>query len=159
MRAIEEAIEAIRSIDLQALHYEVKVLRAIKDWAMQQLNVDYKPGDRVVIVSNGPSGVGGGWAGYSEALAPGQMGVAGEIGFNTHSGRWYVMVGLDRSWETSHNHDGMATRYWNGPAAETPPGFKPPSAFDQERNPEGRVKWFAMQLGWVRKIDVSEVTE
>ncbi|MGW2371741.1 hypothetical protein [Kitasatospora sp. NPDC001683] len=151
MTAADSALDAITAIDTHTIRAELANLRAIREWALRQLNLDYQPGDRVVITSNEPSESGGGWAHYSEALAPGQTGIAGEITYNQYRGRWSVLVGMDHAWATSEQYDGTVTRYWSGPAAETPDGYEPPSRYDQEHHPDGRVKHFAMDVTWVRK--------
>lgn len=155
MSAVEDTVAALRSLNLQALQSEVDNLRAIKDWAMTQLGVDYKPGDRVVIVSSAPSSVerGSGWYHYREALEPGQTGTAGEITFNSSRKCWQVLVGMDRAWSVSTETFRPPTRYWSGPASETPDGYVAPSKFDQERYPEGKVKWFAMKVEWVARVE------
>ncbi|MGW2398696.1 hypothetical protein ACWCYY_19300 [Kitasatospora sp. NPDC001664] len=73
------------------------MLRAINQWALDQLGASYEPGDRVVITSPRPSDGGGGWAHYAEALGIEQTRITGESTFNTHSKRWQVLVGIDRS--------------------------------------------------------------
>lgn len=155
MTALDEALDAINSINLQNLRSEIDNLRAIKAWALQQLGVDYQPGDRVVIVDDYPSSVGKGhgWYHYREALAPGQTGIAGEIFFNATHGIWQVDVGMDRTWSVSEEWNGAKIRYWNGPAAETPDGYVPPTKFDQERHPDGKVKHFFMEISRVAKAD------
>lgn len=151
MTAADSALDAITAIDTHTIRAEIENLRAIRDWALRQLNLDYQPGDRVVITSTAPSGQRGGWARYSEALAPGQTGIAREIEYNQYNGAWQVLVGMDRTWSTSKHDDGTVTRHWNGPTDETPEGFEPPSPFNQEHHPDGRVKHFAMDVSWVRK--------
>lgn len=154
MSAIEATVDALKSLNLQALKSEVDNLRAIKEWALAQLKVDYRPGDRVVITSARPSEAGGGWHHYREALAPGQTGIAGEITFNSFSNCWQVLVGLDRTWSVHERGWGDTAgliRYWNGPADETPEGYEPPRAYDQERHPDGKVKHFAMKVEWLAK--------
>lgn len=158
MTAFDDTVTALQSLDLQALRYEVETLRAIKAWAMDRLGVDYQPGDRVVIAAADPSDVASsprsGWHHYREALAPGQSGIAGEITFNSHSNRWQVLIGLDRAWSVHTDGWGDAARTrrcWRGPVDETPEGYTPPSRYDQERHPGGRVKHFAMDVSWLAK--------
>lgn len=151
MTSVDDAITAIKSFDLQAIQAEVDELRAIRTWALEQIGVDFTAGDRVVIRSSKPSKVGHGWASYREALAIGQTGIAGEPYFNQSCQRWQVLVGMDRAGSIHESHDGTVTRYWRGPADETPDGYEPPSAFDQERHPNGVVKHFALDLAWIAK--------
>lgn len=152
MTAFDSALDALKSIDMHALRSEVDNLRAIKAWAVQQLAIDYKPGDRVRIVSEDPADtkLGHGWYHYREALAPGQTGIVGEIFFNAAHGVWQVDVGMDRTWSV-HDHGGKQIRYWNGPADETPDGYVPPTDFDQERHPHGRVKHFFLLVDEVAR--------
>jgi hypothetical protein len=152
---LDEALAALAKINQQGLRAEIDNLRAIKTWALAQLGVDFKPGDRVVITSHEPSTTGGGWHHYREALAPGQTGIAGEITFNAHANRWQCLVGMDRSWSVHERQtfppaaDPIITRYWNGPADETPDGYEPPNAYDREPHPIGKIKHFAMDVRWI----------
>ena len=147
------AFEDLMAVDLGELKSEVKNLRAIKAWAIESLGVDYTTGDRVEIISPKPSESTGGWAAYSEALAVGRTGEAGEISFNCFANRWDVHLHMDRAWSTSSWGDGeRIVRYWKGPADETPQWFEPPSVFDQQRYPDGKIKIFAMPVTWLRKV-------
>lgn len=156
MSAADETVAALRSINLQALAAEVENLRAIKAWAMARLDIDYRPGDRVVIVSSAPSEAGGGWKHYREALAVGQTGIVGEIEFDAYRNRWGVLVGMDRTWSVREHGWGAGVRlvrHWNGPVDETPDGYESPSAYNQERHPGGRVKHFYMDVEWLAKAE------
>lgn len=143
-------LEELVKLDLTSLKHEVEKLRAIEKWALSNLGIDYKTGDRVAIVDARPSQSTNGWKVYAEALAVGQTGIAGRIEFNEFRDRWDVMVGMDRCWSTSV-HDWRkppaTVRYWCGPADETPDGFERPSYYP----PEGKIKWFAMPVAWVAK--------
>lgn len=153
MTTVEEAVTALRSIDLQSLQSEVDNLRAIKTWAMNRLGVDYQPGDRVTIISPEPSEIGGGWEHYREALAPGQTGIAGSITFNQFSKRWQVLVGMDRAWSIHAEGwgDGARTvRHWRGVASEAPAGYELYDKWEQ-RYPNGQVKHFSMAVEWLAK--------
>lgn len=145
------AFEDLMAVDLGELKSEVTTLRAIKAWAVNSLSVDYTTGDRIEIVSPAPSGSSGGWAPYAEALEVGRTGEAGEISFNCFANRWEVLLCMDRAWSVSHWSDGVR-RYWKGPASETPDGFEPPTMFDQEHYPDGKIKIFAMPVTWLRKV-------
>lgn len=151
MSALTQQLEHLSTLDVIGLKSEVENLRAIKEWALRSLGIDYETGDRVQIVSPEPSSRGGGWACYSEALSQGQSGVAGAISFNQFSGHWYVLVGLDRGWSTSTRGYGATLRterYWWGPADQMPEGYER-YAFDP---PEGKVKYFALRVDWVAKV-------
>lgn len=155
MPAFDDALAALEGIDLQELRAEVGNLRAVKEWALDQIAVDFQPGDRVVITSPEPSKTGGGWDHYREALAPGQTGIAGEITFNAYAKRWQCTVGMDRTWSVHPavlhgSRDGLI-RHWNGPVRELPEGFEPQPAFHQERYPDGKVKHFGMDVRWLAK--------
>lgn len=134
--------------DLQETRDEVNKLRSIRDWAVRSLDLDYKPGDRIEIMSPRPSQSQHGWACYHEALAPGRVGIAGEIEFNPYSdagrGRWHVLVKMDRCWSTHENDAGVVTRYWSGPADELPEGWTPSSSMNRTKN-------FSMPVDWVRR--------
>jgi len=156
--AFDDTLAALEGISLQRLRAEVYNLRAIKAWALDQLAVDFKPGDRVTITSPKPSETGGGWSHYREALAPGRTGSAGEITFNEHANRWQCLVGMDRTWsvhcEERYGAPDTYTRYWFGPVGETPDGHEPPSGYDQERHPEGQIKYFAMDVAWLASTPI-----
>jgi len=146
-------IDTLVALDMRALKHELDNLRAIRDWAIANLGLDYTAGDRVVIDSVKPSRVGGGWTAYAEALVIGQTGVAGEIKFNAARWTWQVTVTMDRAWATSRLHsDGKVTRFWCGPVGEIPEGYEPPSRYDQEHYPDGRGKNFMMDVTWVRRV-------
>jgi hypothetical protein len=151
----DDLLALLTPSNVQRICSDLERLRAIEQWALDSLRLDHKPGDRVVITSPEPSNVGEGWHQYREALAPGQTGIAQEIRFNRYCNCWQVLVGLDRSWSV-HTESDRTTRYWNGPASETPDGHTPPSAFDQEHHPNGRTKHFAMNVRWVRKADTGK---
>lgn len=160
MSALDDLLKAFRDLRGQPLNdvlYEIEKLKAIKKWAIKQLGLDYAPGDRVQIVDPPSIRRDSGWWRYREALAAGQTGIAGEVWFSTDSGRWYVDLSMDRTWSVSEE-DGYAgqpvkvTRYWNGPASETPEGYRPPSKFDQERHPGGKIKIFMMRADRLSKV-------
>lgn len=152
MSGLDDLLKALETLPGDVdLRYELRTLRAIRAWAIEQLGLDYEPGDRVVICSPEPSTRGGGWTHYSEALAIGQTGIATKIEFSLSSNAWYVTVGMDRAWSVSDNGE-KVTRHWRGPADLTPEGFEPPSEFDQEYYPNGQVKHFYMKTAWVKKF-------
>jgi hypothetical protein len=140
-------LDELVSLDLRELKAEVKKLRDIEAWALANLGVDYTVGDRIEIVNEKPSRSQDGWKAYAEALAVGQVGVAGDIHFNGYAKSWYVLVLMDRSWSTHEDWKGNVTRCWRGPADEAPKGFTVPPYYP----PEGKTKAFAMPVSWVRK--------
>lgn len=152
---IDQLVTALEATNMQQLRAEMANLRAVKAWALAQLDIDFHVGDRVVITSPEPSQVGGGWHHYREALAVGQTGIAGEITFNEARGIWQCLVGMDRTWSVHEREtwpppaSPVVTRYWNGPADETPEGFEPPRAYDREHHPNGKIKRFAMNVAWL----------
>lgn len=148
----------LRGQPLQDVLHEIETLKAIKVWAVGQLGLDYVPGDRVRIVQPPAITKDSGWWRYREALAEGRTGLAGEIYFSRVNRMWYVDLSMDRTWSVSEE-DGWGgrpvkvTRYWNGPADETPEGYRPPSKFDQERHPEGKIKIFMMRADRLAKAE------
>lgn len=165
MSAIDDAFGALTDINLQEIRSEVTNLRAIKAWSLKQLGMDFEIGDRVQIIDDQPSSVGreSGWYSYREALAVGQTGIAEEVFFNASHGIWQIDVAMDRTWSvhdrdvfTGRGYEKVYTRYWNGPASETPEGFDAPSKFDQEKWPHGKVKHFFLNVRWLAKAPASE---
>lgn len=146
-------IDAFKGQPIRSALYEIEKLREIRDWAIKSLGLDYQPGDRVQIVTPPDIGKNSGWRGYEEVLAAGRTGTAGEIHFVRD--QWYCDLHVDRGWSCSERQvpdtlipgrwNTVTDRYWWGPADETPPGMKPPSRFDQDRHPEGRVKIFMLR--------------
>lgn len=154
--ALQDTLTALEALNLQNLRSELDTLEAIRDWAMDQIGVDYKVGDRVTITDAAPSEVDrtNGWYAYREALAPGQGGTVADIIFNRHSKQWVTCVAMDRTWSVHEHGYGLGAktiRYWNGPASETPDGYEPPSKYNQERHPDGKVKHFYMRATYLAK--------
>lgn len=138
--------------DLSRTRTELRQLLEIRDWAVRSLGLDYQINDRVVICSEEPAAVGAGWEAYSEALAIGREGIAREISFNSFAGKWQVLLAMDRAWSTHIERGRKTTRYWKGPASETPEGYEPPTDYDQNVHPYGKIKLFAMNVHWVKKL-------
>ncbi|MGR3875749.1 hypothetical protein ACUXZZ_45270 (plasmid) [Streptomyces graminifolii] len=156
MKTLRDTVDALSQVSIQNLRNELDDLEAIREWAMEQLDVDYRPGDRVTINAHISSlaDAASGWYAYREALAPGQEGTAGDIQYDRCRKRWYVLVGMDRTWSVHERGWGPNTtqiRFWNGPAAETPDGYEPPSQHDQEHHPDGKIKHFYMDVTWLAK--------
>ena len=150
MSGLDDLLKALQIPTGNAdLKYELETLQAIRQWAIDQLGLDYEEGDRVMIIHPRPSQVGGGWAHWSEALEIGQTGIAGELKFDKRKGEWYLIVGMDRAWSVS---DFSGKRYWHGPAHLTPEGYEPPSKHDQEHHPDGQTQWFHMDPSWIQKF-------
>lgn len=147
MSDLDGTLEHIAKIDLDGIRREVKQLCAIRDWALQQQPI--KAGDRVRIVTEFDFGKAWGWGQYREALAPGAVGTATSVDYYETNGKWYVDVVLDRLWSVS-DYAGKVERYWKGRADETPEGYVKPTAFDQERRPEGKRAIFAVPLHKLR---------
>jgi hypothetical protein len=97
MTELDKALDALTGIRIQDLRSEVDNLRAVRDWAVQQLRLDYRPGDEVVIVSDRPSSTkaGSGWYPFRMELAEGQTGIAGDVFFNASHAKWQVEVAIE----------------------------------------------------------------
>ena len=145
---LDETLAHLETLDHHKLKYEIRRLRAVYTWALERCGVDYRAGDRVVIAADCPRN--NGWAGYREALARGATATVREIEFNEYSNGWQATIVLDREWANGREE---GVRYWHGPAADTPDGMQPPSAYDQEHHPEGRKHTFSLRAEWLRKAD------
>lgn len=154
MSTAEEVIDTLLAADLASVQRELRQLRAIRDWAVQQA-ADFGPGDRVIIDGAIPIGATSGWHTYREALAHGATATVQRIGFDAHRGRWYAEVQLDREWTVNLWADGVR-RFWHGPAADTPTGMEPPSKYDQEHHPDGRRHVFMLNVHWLRSAEQPE---
>jgi hypothetical protein len=128
--------------------YEIDNMRAIREWALDSLDLGYGPGDKVEFVK--APNTDNGWSTYREALVVGATATVTEIGFNGHWKYWYADIVLDREWATGSGGYGP---WWNGPADETPDGMEPPSAYDQEHHPGGRKHTFSMPVKYLRRAD------
>lgn len=155
MSNLDDFLAVLDSTRPHELRAELKTLQGIRSWAIEQLGLDYEVGDRVTIVNPRPSQTMGGWTHYREALAVGQTGIVARFGFDVHKKEWYIIVDLDRSWSLSEGPQGEK-RYWNGPAHLTPEGFEPPSRYDREHYPEGKIKSFYMNPYWVTRYEPGE---
>lgn len=147
-----DLIAWLDKLDIQDLRYELKKLQALREWAHGQAGIDYGEGDKVcidddyVVSSRNKDGSPNGWWHYRECLAGGALGTAVRIDFSPHAMAWYTDFRPDREWSVSQMH-GETVRRWHGPAAETPEGYEPPTAFDQEHYPDGRKHVFPMRAG------------
>lgn len=142
------------------LRYEINQARAIREWALAQLNVSVGDQVRIAVDLNINGQDSWGWMPSKEALAKGATATVVSIDFNQYcndgAGAWQAGIRLDREWSTgSTRRDGSVTRYWCGPAAETPEGYEPPSPYDQEKYPQGRRHTFAMQVHKLERVAAS----
>jgi hypothetical protein len=160
--AVGELLECLGAIDLQALRYELEKLRAAREWAFRQAGIDYEEGGKVRlrddyrVSAQNRDGSPNGWWPYRECLTGGATGTAVRIDFSPHHMAWFTDFRPDREWSVSERGGGEAVRYWHGPAAETPASYEPPTAFDQERYPEGRRHVFGMLAAdLAREADLS----
>lgn len=150
-------LATLRSINLQGVDWELRKLLAIREWAVEQIGIDYKVGDQVRIVSEQPSHTGGGWAAYSECLHLGATGTVTELDFSLGSddrpGRWIATFMPDRQWSYADawTKGGEPRRYWHGPVDETPEGYEPPGTFDQRVYPEGHRHTFMFRADWLTR--------
>lgn len=162
---LDEVLEMLcRLSNTSTFRYEVEKLRAIRSWAIEQLDVDYVAGDRVVIKDDYfvpktfADGTAHGWWGYRECLVPGAIAIVEKIDFNDYHKYWYANIILDQEWSISEfpwdaaKYPDGVKRYWKGPLAETPTGFEPPSLYDQEQYPEGRKHTWAFEAQDLSKV-------
>lgn len=161
MSAVEQLLDNIAAVDQSGIRWELKKLRAIREWALGHLGVDFVAGDRIAIADDFASRLAPdhGWYHYREALAEGATGTAIDIDFGPpvgdRPGRWYALVRLDREWSVSEWGTGLR-RWWHGPIAETPPGYEPPSDYDQQKWPDGRKHTFLINVEHLRKERLPE---
>lgn len=147
LERLQDAMTALRRVDTGSLAWEIERLGREAQWAREQLPV--QAGDRVTIAEQVPTN--NGWASHREALAVGATGVARRVYLSSTSSVWRADFVPDRCWSEL---DG--TRYWHGAADETPDGHNPPSAYDQERYPEGRGHVFSFPLEWLGRISATD---
>jgi hypothetical protein len=151
-----DLIAWLDKLNIQDLQWELKKLRALREWALEQAGIDYEEGAKVridddyVVSSRNKDGSPDGWWHYRECLAGGAVGTATRIDFSPHQMAWYVNFRPDREWSVDQM-DGKTVRYWHGPVADTPEGHKPPTAFDQEHYPDGRKHTFSMRAEDLRR--------
>jgi hypothetical protein len=150
MSTVDEILDMISGIDTQKLRYEIKNLRAIRDWALQRTGVDFIEGDRVVIAEDLGIKPDSGWWQYRETLAKGQTGIVKEIGFNEWHSYWYAGFFPDQEWSISSFHG--ERRHWHGPRDATPEGYDPPSDYEAKNYPEGRKHTFSINVVRLRKV-------
>jgi hypothetical protein len=151
MSGLDDLIERVDALSAGDFRYELKKLRAIRDWAYEQAGIGFKEGDRVSIrdgyaVSrlNRDNSFNGWWH-YRECLAGGALATAVTVDFSPMHQEWYADVRLDREWAVSEI-GGRDVRHWHGPAGQTPAGYERPTPFDQEHYPEGRRHTFSMRV-------------
>lgn len=152
-----DLITWLDKLDVQAFQWELKKLRALRIWAMQQAGIDYEEGGRARIVdgytvsSLNSDGSANGWWDYRECLAGGATGTVVRIDFSPHHMAWYADFRPDREWVLFEMR-GETVRNWHGPADDTPDGYAPPSAWEQEHYPDGRKHIFAMRAENLRPL-------
>lgn len=147
---VEEFFSHVEALSTQDVKWELKKLRAIRDWALQRTGIDYQIGDTVGIVR--VLNTDNGWAPYRDALAPGASATVTDIDFNTYTESWYADIILDREWSVSDYPPPDGKTYWHGKAIDTPEGYEPPSKYDQERHPEGRRHSFSVPVAFLAKV-------
>jgi hypothetical protein len=147
---LSDLIAWLDKLNIQDLQYELKKLRALREWALGQAGIDYEEGSKVrvdddyVVPSRNSDGSPNGWWHYRECLEGGALGTVVRIDFSPHQMAWYADFRPDREWSVDQM-GGETVRYWHGPAADTPEGYKPPTSFDQEHYPDGRKHTFSMR--------------
>lgn len=147
---LEDLVSWLDMLNTQDFRYELEKLRAIRRWALERAAIDYREGDKVRIDSGyavarlNKAGSESGWWHYRECLAGGALGTVTRIDFSPHHMAWYADFRPDREWSVSE-FGGKTVRHWHGPVADTPEGYEPPSAYDQENHPDGRKHTFSMR--------------
>lgn len=156
LTTVEALVDHLGRVDFQSILYQARRSQAIREWALSNLGIDYGIGDRVEIVNDFAAQLtlGHGWYGSREALHQGATALVQDIDINPRSMTWYAEIILDREWTTSGEARG-STRFWHGPAAETPAGYEAPTKYDQEHFPEGRKHTFPLPVGRLRALDVA----
>lgn len=147
-KVLLDLLTALTPAGVTALQRELQQLRAIRGWALSQA-CTFAVGDTVAI-ADGYTVKPGGWWPYREAITPGARATVLEIDFSTHHGAWYASIRLEREWSVGEYPLNRTVRYWHGPAADTPDGHEPPTAYDQEHYPEGRKHTFMLGVHWLR---------
>lgn len=144
----------------QDIAWQMKKAQAIHDWCLRDLG--FAVGDRVRIKDDLKIAQDSGWDSYRECLAVGALGEVRKIDFNQFSkvgiGAWHADIRLDREWSVSGYPVPHGTRYWHGPVADTPAGYKKPSKYDQEHYPLGDRHLFAILVENLEREPV-EITE
>lgn len=155
---LDEVLDVLSRVDHQSITHEIETLRAIKQWALDHMGIDYAVGDKVQLKASWrmpefhADGVAHGWWHFRECLVPGATAIVRDIKFNRYSlggkGSWHANVIFDRQWSVhdSHNLDGKVTRHWQGPVDDTPEGMIPPSDYDQRNSPTGRKGLFSFRV-------------
>jgi hypothetical protein len=154
---LDDLITWLGKLDIRDLRYELEKLRALREWALDRAGVDYEEGGAVRVRSGyavarlNKDGSPNGWWHYRECLAGGALGTVTRIDFSPHQMAWYAGFRPDREWSVSET-GGKTVRRWHGPVADTPEGYEPPSAFDQENYPDGRKHIFSMRAEDLRGV-------
>ena len=154
---IGDLITCLSALNFQDFQYELKKLRALREWAFERAGINYEEGDKVrlndefFVSSKNRDGSPNGWWHYRECLAGGALGTAVRIDFSPYQMAWYTDFRPDREWSVSQERNGTVRR-WHGPAADTPAGYEPPSTFDQEHYPDGRKHIFSMRAEQISKL-------
>lgn len=147
---ISDLITWLDKLNVQEFRYELRKLQAIREWALEQAGIDYEEGSKVritdghAVTGHHRDGSANGWWHYRECLAGGALGTVTGIDFSPLHKAWYAYFRPDREWAIIETR-GQMRRLWHGPAADTPEGFEPPSAYDQEHYPDGRKHVFSMR--------------
>jgi hypothetical protein len=149
--ALTKLADALTGTSMGEVQYALRRLRAVERWALSQQPV--AAGDWVRIVHEIDFSRARGWSAARECLAVGATAEVKDVYFNTHDGRWYAGIILDREWTVS-TLSGEVRRYWHGAAEETPEGFTPPSPYDQEHHPAGRKHLYAMPVSWLEPAEI-----
>lgn len=148
-KTVDDLLKFIGAVDTTSIRYQAEKLNAIRDWAVAQLPVAV--GDAVTLTRDLGTSPSHGWHHFREALTAGARATVVELDYSVIAKRWQVGIHLDRQWSVSAYAFAGVTRYWDGPAADTPAGYVPPSTYDQEQHPQGKRSRFYVELGDVAK--------
>jgi hypothetical protein len=117
-------LDTLSNLNSQDIRLEVKRLRAIEQWAIKSLNLDYTVGDAVKVIDYIPCM--GGWDGYQECLAIGTTGTVLSIDFSEYHQSWHALYAPDRIWTArKHWRTGEVQRLWRWPGTDAPEGMEP----------------------------------
>lgn len=160
IKSFDDLMGVLKSLSRTDLRYEVEKVQAIRQWALDQIGVDYAVGDKVRIKDgyrmrqHFSDGDRNGWWQYRECLVPGATATVTGVDFNAFHRYWYASIVLDREWSVGDNPDTCRydVRHWHGPVGDTPDGMERPSTFDQKNYPEGRRHTFHFEAEMLERV-------
>lgn len=138
MSELDKIIDALGSANLKN---EIVKLKAIRQWAIDSLELDYKVGDKVILTQEGIDKLSSNFPDYAPSFTGGRVGIICTLDF---SSSWYVTVEFDRLIRESGYPD-KDKLTWLGPEDEKPEGMK------QYYKSEGTTKVFFGNPKWYKK--------